>query len=155
MFIYYQLNRKDYMNKVNKSEEVRHSSAQMYNLVSNIREYPNFLPMCYDIEIFEESDTDVKASLKIKSGFVKLDFSTHNVMVKNESVHLNLMDGPFKSLTGDWKFETIGDDSCKVSLDMEFAFENKFVEMALGPVFKGLANKMLDSFCKRADEVYK
>jgi ribosome-associated toxin RatA of RatAB toxin-antitoxin module len=26
--------------------------------------------------------------------------------------------------------------------------------MALGPVFKGLDEKMLDAFCKRAKEVY-
>ncbi|WP_234366515.1 type II toxin-antitoxin system RatA family toxin, partial [Francisella tularensis] len=82
-------------------------------------------------------------------------FGKANTMVKNEHIHLNLMNGPFKSLTGDWKFEPIDEDSCKVSLDMEFTFENKFVERALGPVFRGLADKMLGAFCKRAEEVYK
>ncbi|MDE4953396.1 ubiquinone-binding protein, partial [Francisella tularensis subsp. holarctica] len=38
---------------------------------------------------------------------------------------------------------------------MEFTFENKFVERALGPVFSGLADKMLGAFCKRAEDVYK
>ncbi len=143
------------MNNVNKSAVVNHTCSQMYDLVNDIRHYPEFLPMCYDIEIFEESDTEIKASLKIKSGFVKLDFATHNTMVKDSKVNLNLMNGPFKHLTGEWIFEAEGEDSCKVSLEMDFAFENKFVEMALGPVFRGLANKMLDAFCKRADEVYK
>ncbi|MDE4955421.1 SRPBCC family protein, partial [Francisella tularensis] len=78
----------------------------------------------YDIEIFEQTETETKASLKIKSGFVKLDIGTHNTMVKNEHIHLNLMYGPFKSLTGEWKFEPIDEASCKVSLDMEFTFEN-------------------------------
>jgi ribosome-associated toxin RatA of RatAB toxin-antitoxin module len=126
----------------------------MYNLVNDVRNYPHFLPMCYDVEIFEESDTEIKASLKIKSGFVKLDLATHNIMEKDSRVDLNLMSGPFKSFTGIWLFEDESDTSCKVSLDLDFTFENKFVEMALGPVFKGLANKMLDAFCKRADEVY-
>ncbi|MDE4955361.1 ubiquinone-binding protein, partial [Francisella tularensis subsp. holarctica] len=49
----------------------------------------------------------------------------------------------------------IDEDSCKVSLDMEFTFENKFVERDLGPDFRGLADKMLGAFCKRAEEVYK
>lgn len=143
------------MNKVNKSAEVNYTAEQMYNLVNDIKTYPEFLPMCYDVEVFEHTETEAKASLKIKSGFVKLDFATHNTMTKNEHIHLNLMSGPFKSLTGDWKFELLGENSSKVSLDMEFIFENKFVEMALGPVFCGLADKMLDAFCKRAEEVYK
>ncbi|MFV9972481.1 MAG: type II toxin-antitoxin system RatA family toxin [Francisella endosymbiont of Hyalomma asiaticum] len=143
------------MNKVNKSAVVNYSAAQMYELVNDIISYPKFLPMCYDIEIFEQNEIEAAASLKIKSGFVRLDFATHNTMFKNEHIHLNLMNGPFKSLTGDWKFETQGENSCKVSLDMEFTFENKFVEMALGPVFRGLADKMLGAFCKRAEEVYK
>ena len=143
------------MNKVNKSAIVNYTASQMYDLVNDIESYPQFLPMCYDIEVFEHTETEAKASLKIKSGFVKLDFATHNTMVKDEYIHLNLMNGPFKSLTGDWKFEPQDENSCKVSLDMEFTFENKFVEMALGPVFRGLADKMLGAFCKRAEEVYK
>lgn len=142
------------MNKVNKSAEVNYTAEQMYNLVNDIRSYPEFLPMCYDIEMFQEDATEKKASLKIKSGFVKLDFATHNTMIKNEHIHLNLMSGPFKTLTGDWIFEPLTANSSKVLLNMEFTFENKFVEMALGPVFKGLAEKMLDAFCKRAIEVY-
>ncbi|APC97989.1 type II toxin-antitoxin system RatA family toxin [Pseudofrancisella aestuarii] len=143
------------MNTVNKSAVVNYTCHQMYTLVNDVRSYPEFLPMCYDIEIFEENETEVKAALKIKSGFVKLDFSTHNTMVPDSKVDLKLMNGPFKSLNGHWTFEPIEENkSCRVSLEMDFAFENKFVEMALGPVFKGLANKMLDAFCKRAEEVY-
>ncbi|QIV96119.1 ribosome-associated toxin RatA of RatAB toxin-antitoxin module [Allofrancisella inopinata] len=143
------------MNKVNKFAVVNYSAAQMYDLVNDIKSYPQFLPMCYDVEIFEQTETQAKASLKIKSGFAKLDLATHNTMVKNQRIHLNLISGPFKTLTGDWNFEPQDENSCKVSLDMEFTFENKFVEIALGPVFRGLANKMLDAFCKRAEEVYK
>ncbi|KEI35710.1 type II toxin-antitoxin system RatA family toxin [Allofrancisella frigidaquae] len=143
------------MNKVNKFAVVNYSAAQMYDLVNDIKNYPQFLPMCYDVEIFEQTETQAKASLKIKSGFAKLDLATHNTMVKNQHIHLNLISGPFKTLTGDWNFEPQDENSCKVSLDMEFTFENKFVEIALGPVFRGLANKMLEAFCKRAEEVYK
>ncbi|MCL4144547.1 UNVERIFIED_CONTAM: hypothetical protein GTU68_048435 [Idotea baltica] len=142
------------MNKVNKSSVVNYTAEQMYDLVNDIRSYPEFLPMCEDIEMIEEGATEKKACLKIKSGFVKLDFATHNTMIKNEHIHLNLVKGPFKTLTGDWVFEPLTENTSKVSLNMEFTFENKFVEMALGPVFKGLAEKMLDAFCKRAKEVH-
>ena len=142
------------MNNVNKSEVVNYSVSQMYDLVNDIRAYPEFLPMCDDIEIIKEGETEKEAILKIKSGFVKLDFGTHNTLVKDERIQINLVKGPFKTLTGDWRFKQLTDTTSEVSLNMEFTFENKFVEMALGPVFKGLAEKMLDAFCKRAKEVY-
>jgi ribosome-associated toxin RatA of RatAB toxin-antitoxin module len=142
------------MNNVNKSEVVNYSASQMYDLVNDIRAYPEFLPMCDDIEIIKEGETEKEAILKIKSGFVKLDFGTHNTLVKDERIQINLVKGPFKTLTGDWKFKQLTDTTSEVSLNMEFTFENKFVEMALGPVFRGLAGKMLDAFCKRAKEVY-
>lgn len=142
------------MNKVNKSAVVNYTASQMYDLVNDIRSYPEFLPMCEDIEMIKEGETEKEATLKIKSGFVKLDFGTHNTMIKDEHIHLNLVKGPFKTLTGDWVFKPLSATTSEVSLKMEFTFENKFVEMALGPVFRGLAEKMLDAFCKRAEEVY-
>ena len=142
------------MNIVNKSEVVNYSASQMYNLVNDIRTYPEFLPMCEDIEMISDGETEKEVTLKIKAGFVKLDFGTHNTLIKDEHIHLNLVKGPFKTLTGDWRFKQLTDTTSEVSLNMEFTFENKFVEMALGPVFKGLAEKMLDAFCKRAKEVY-
>ena len=142
------------MNIVKKSAVVDYSCSQMYNLVNDIRNYPEFLPMCYDIEIFSETNESIQASLKIKSGFVKMDFTTTNTMQKDSKIDIDLKNGPFKSLKGQWNFVAIDENSCTVSLDMEFAFENKFVEMALGSVFKSLANKMLDAFCTRAKQVY-
>ena len=142
------------MNNVNKSEIVNYSASQMYDLVNDIRTYPEFLPMCEDIEVISESEFEKEVTLKIKSGFIKLDFGTRNTMVKDEHIHLNLVKGPFKTLTGDWRFKQLTDTTSEVSLNMEFTFENKFVEMALGPVFKGLTEKMLSAFCKRAKEVY-
>ena len=142
------------MNKVNKSEVVNYTASQMYDLVNDIRNYPEFLPMCEDIKIIKEGETEKEVILKIKSGFVKLDFGTHNTMIKNDHIHLNLVKGPFKALTGDWRFKQLTHTTSEISLNMEFTFENKFVEIALGSVFKGLAEKMLDAFCKRAKEVY-
>ncbi len=42
------------MNKVNKSSTVNYTAEQMYDLVNDIRSYPEFLPMCEDIEMIEE-----------------------------------------------------------------------------------------------------
>ena len=57
------------MNKVNKSEVVNYSASQMYDLVNDIRSYPEFLPMCEDIDMIseDETETEVLTNPRIKT----------------------------------------------------------------------------------------
>jgi ribosome-associated toxin RatA of RatAB toxin-antitoxin module len=68
---------------------------------------------------------------------------------------MQLVDGPFRKLTGGWHFTSLGDDACKVELNLDFEFTNMLVEMAFGRIFKELANSMVQAFSQRAKEVYR
>jgi ribosome-associated toxin RatA of RatAB toxin-antitoxin module len=37
---------------------------------------------------------------------------------------------------------------------MEFEFSSHLLQMAIEPVFKQIANSLVDAFCKRAVDVY-
>jgi ribosome-associated toxin RatA of RatAB toxin-antitoxin module len=63
-------------------------------------------------------------------------------------------DGPFKFLQGYWRFEELDDRACKVSLDLKFEFSNRLLAFAVGPVFSNIANGLVDSFRRRAEEIY-
>ena len=67
---------------------------------------------------------------------------------------MRLVEGPFKHLEGFWRFDSLGEQACKVSLDLEFEFSNRLVGMAMGPVFSQIANTLVDAFSKRAEQVY-
>ena len=69
-------------------------------------------------------------------------------------MELELQEGPFKKLRGDWKFLPLRENACKVELDLDFEFSGAFIDKAFGSVFQHAANTLVDSFCKRADEVY-
>jgi len=70
-------------------------------------------------------------------------------------IEMRLIKGPFKHLNGFWRFDALKDESaCKISLDLDFEFENRLLALAVGPVFSQIANSMVDAFCKRAMEVY-
>ena len=51
-------------------------------------------------------------------------------------------------------FEPLRADASKVSLDMEFEFASPLLRVAVEPVFKQIANSLVDAFCKRAVELY-
>ena len=69
-------------------------------------------------------------------------------------MELQLVDGPFKFLHGDWRFEALEDQACKVSLDMKFEFSNPLLGVVAGPVFSNIANGLVESFQRRAEETY-
>ena len=69
-------------------------------------------------------------------------------------IEMRLIEGPFRHLDGFWRFEPVGETACKVSLDLDFEFANKLIGMAMGPLFNQIANTLVDSFCKRAVDVF-
>ncbi|MCW8824824.1 MAG: type II toxin-antitoxin system RatA family toxin [Gammaproteobacteria bacterium] len=142
------------MPNVNKSALVNYSSDEMYQLVSNIDDYQKFLPWCGGSKIVKAEDDFVEATVEIAHGSLKKSFTTHNVNTPGEKIAMSLVDGPFKSLDGNWYFQPLGESGCKVSLDLNFEFSNRLVAMAIGKVFNNIAGSLVDSFAKRAVEVY-
>lgn len=142
------------MTTVDKSALVRYSAQQMYDLVSDIETYPDFLPWCKSADIHREDSTHVEASITIaRSGFSQ-QFTTINTLVPGVSMELQFKSGPFSHLHGIWKFDQLGNEGSKVSLHMEFEFSNVLIGKAFGPVFGRVVDSMVNSFCARADDVY-
>jgi ribosome-associated toxin RatA of RatAB toxin-antitoxin module len=53
-----------------------------------------------------------------------------------------------------WSFKSLRADACKIDFDMQYEFSSVILEQIVGPVFGMIANTMVDSFCKRAEQVY-
>lgn len=142
------------MTTVTRSALVMHSAREMYDLVNDCESYPKFLPWCSNATLIESSEVHMVGKLEIAKAGIKHSFTTRNTLEAPHHIHLQLVDGPFKKLEGDWKFEALSEEACKVTLTMEFEFASKLLSMALGGVFNQAANTMVEAFCKRADEVY-
>lgn len=142
------------MTVIHRAALVEYSTFQMYNLVNDIHLYPEFVPMCKAVEVHKHTETEAEATLKISKGGVKLDLGTKNVMYPHKEIKIQLTKGPFKYLSGLWRFKFLYDKACKISLDLDFEFSNHILAMTLGMVFNTLANTMLEAFCKRATVVY-
>jgi hypothetical protein len=67
---------------------------------------------------------------------------------------MHLVDGPFKTLMGGWKFTPLSADACRIEFHLDFEFTNKLIELAFGRIFKELASNMVQAFTTRAKEVY-
>jgi ribosome-associated toxin RatA of RatAB toxin-antitoxin module len=136
---------------LNRSALVGHEAEAMYRLVTDIEAYPLFLPWCRRATIHESRADYVRATLGIDFRGVRQEFTTENRNEPVQRVQMRLIDGPFKSLAGEWRFVPLAADACKVELDLAYEFASPLLERLVGPVFNHIANTLVDAFIRRAD----
>lgn len=142
------------MHSVSRSALVPYSAAQMYALVKDVEAYPAFLPWCADAELHVEGADFIEASLELHRHGISRRFRTRNALLENEALGIQLINGPFRRLSGGWLFQALGDEGSKVSLELEFEFESRALEMVFGRFFENTCNSLVDSFTQRAAKIY-
>ena len=142
------------MQTVERSGLVRYTPAQMFALVSDVASYPQFLPWCVGSSVQPVSNSEVVATVKVARSVLRTSFTTRNTLVQDRSITMNLEDGPFRSLTGEWKFDPIGDEGSRVSFRVNFEFDNRLMAAALNAAFESVCATMVSAFVDRARAVY-
>lgn len=139
---------------VEKSVLLPFSAEQMFVLVDNVAEYPQFLPWCGGTKVSVIDARKIRATVDINYHHVKQSFTTENVRVASQSIDITLLDGPFKHLDGSWHFISLTPTACKIEFKLNYEFSNKLLEKVVGPVFHYIASTFVEAFIKRAELVY-
>ena len=141
------------MPTINKVAKVPYTAAEMYDLVNAIEEYPQFLPWCPSTTVLSRKAEEVRACIQIAKGGVQHTFTTVNRLQQNKLIEMRLLEGPFRHLEGNWRFEPVV-GGCQVSFDLSFEFSNKFLALTASPILQKIAGSFIDAFTARAGERY-
>ena len=131
-----------------------YSAQIMFEIVNNVAAYPEFLPWCAETRILTQSKSSMEASILMKKAGLNHWFTTKNTIDKNKSIKIALLNGPFKQLDGEWKFIEFEPSASKIELDLSFEFSHGLGATLIAPIFTQIANTLVDSFCKRAQNLY-
>lgn len=142
------------MREVNRHAILAYPAEALFDLVADVQAYPEFLPGCTGAEILQDDGNQVVARLILSQGPLRLSFTTRNTLERPAAIVLELVDGPFSALQGQWSFEALGDDGVKLALKLQFAFSNPMKDFTMGLVFEQTCNTLVDAFVKRADTLY-
>ena len=145
------------MKTVHKSVLIWYSPQEMYQLVTDVNRYSEFLPWCAHAHLVEEHDNGATAEIGIAFAGVTQTFTTRNVHTPGSQVLIQLVNGPFSQLDGQWDFVPLGDGmqrACKVELTMNYGFNSSTLSKLVGPVFDKIAATLVDAFVKRAQQMY-
>ncbi|MGX5914407.1 type II toxin-antitoxin system RatA family toxin [Aliidiomarina sp. Khilg15.8] len=142
------------MPQIERTVLVPYSCQQMFDLVNDIPAYPEFIPGCSDARILQQDGHRVDAELVISKAGFEQKFATRNHLVEPARIDMKLLSGPFKSLHGGWRFESMDNDACKVILHLDFEFSSRMLQFAFGKIFNEVNRRMVDAFAQRAKTVY-
>ena len=126
----------------------------MFALVDDVAAYPDFLPWCSSAEVHSRTDDIVEATLELQKGKISKSFTTRNSRQEYSSIDLALVGGPFRHLSGGWRFQDLGDAGSKVSLELEFEFDSRVADMMFGAFFEDTCNSLVDAFSNRAVAIF-
>ena len=139
---------------------VRHSAANMFDLVSDVEKYPKFVPLCRDLKVksraaMGDGNTVLVADMTVAYKIIRQTFTSR---VALDRPHLKILveyvDGPFKHMHNRWAFRPTGEHTCEVEFFIEYEFASRTLGMLMGAMFDTAFRKFSAAFEKRADQVY-
>ena len=143
------------MKKHYEKRFVDHSPEQMFDLVSNVKSYPDFLPWCLGSRIISNDDNTLIADLIVGFQIYREKFRSKVILNKNENtIQVYYEDGPFKHLSNKWVFIN-NKSGCEINFYLEFEFKNIIFQTLIEKLFSEAVKKMVEAFEKRAEKIYK
>ena len=143
------------MKQVKRSALVGVTAQRMFELINDVESYPQFVPGCAAARVISRGEGEVVAALDIRKGLLRTSFTTRNTLCDGDSVHMTLVEGPFRSLTGVWKLSAIcapgGEPlGCRVELEVNFELSAAIPGSWLGPLFEQTVAGLVDAFVARS-----
>ena len=138
-----------------------HSAEQMYNLIADVRSYPQFLPWCTAARIKSTKPTEdgtgtvIDADLVISFKLFREKFASRVTLNPTGShIDVEYLDGPFRYLNNHWQFNALEDGTCEVDFFVDFEFKSPMLQAVIGLVFNEAMQRIVRAFEKRADDLY-
>jgi ribosome-associated toxin RatA of RatAB toxin-antitoxin module len=140
---------------VEKSVLVGFPAHKMFALVDAVEAYPEFLPWCGGSKVIYRDETRTLATIHINYHGAKQSFTTDNAKEAPHRMTVRLVQGPFKTLDGEWRFTSLNEQACRIDFRLRYEFSSRLLEKLVGPVFNYISNTLVDAFVKRAEKLFK
>ena len=148
------------MPQFSTKRRVQHSAADMFDLVADVKSYPEFVPMCSDMRVRSktgkgEGVTVLVAAMTVAYKMVHQTFTSRATLDNsNLKILVEYLDGPFRRMQNRWAFHPTGEQTCEVEFFIDYEFRSRTLAIMMGALFDTVFRRMAQAFEKRADVVY-
>ena len=148
------------MPRFNSRRLVKHTAAQMFDLVADVERYPEFVPLCSSLKVRQRSrkpdGTEViVCDMTVSFKLVREAFTTQVTLDRtNLKILVEYLQGPFSNLENRWTFEPKSEDRCEVGFYLDYEFKSRMLGILMGTMFDTAFRRFAAAFEKRADLIY-
>lgn len=151
------------MPRYSTRRQVAFSSEQMFALVADVEQYPQFLPLCEGLRIKERTvDTEgrpvIIAAMDVGYKAIRERFTSRVVLDRAQNrILVSYLDGPFSRLENRWAFRDVDGTRpihCDVEFFIDYEFRSFILQTLMGAMFDQAFRKFADAFEARARQVY-
>ena len=132
------------MPKINRTAILSVDAIRAFEVVNRVEGYPDFLPGCEKVKILESTEKYSMVQVDVAWAGFSESFVTKTWPTKYESILMEFVEGPFRHLSGKWTFARIGNDGCKVALDLTYEFEG--LANLASPLIKNSVDQIVKAF---------
>jgi coenzyme Q-binding protein COQ10 len=139
---------------IRESRFVRWSAGQMFDLVADVRSYPQFLPWIIATRVRRDDEREMVADMLI--GFDKFREKFTSLVHKRPpyEIAVEYVEGPMRRLENSWRFMPTERGGCRVDFCVDFEFRSAVFEKLAGQYFDRAFRKMVSAFETRAEALY-
>ena len=143
------------MRSVRRQHQVPYTPEQMFDLVSDIEAYPDFLHWCRGSSVEKTGDSEVVATVEVGIGGIRRSFTTRNRLTRPDEITMELVAGPFDAFSGRWNFAASANGGSTVRLKLAFEVSTTPLEMLFASLFEEMVHTQVAAFVSRADDIYR
>ena len=139
---------------------VRHSAADMFDLVADVEHYPEFVPMCRAMKVRQRTAAGegvevVVADMTVSFKLVRETFRSRVTLDRPKlQILVEYLQGPFSHMQNRWTFRPLDDRSCEVEFFIDYEFRSRTLGLLMGGMFDVAFRRFAAAFETRADRVY-
>ena len=132
---------------------LRYAPEQLFDLVADVRRYPEFLPWCVGARVISRTEKEVVADLTIGFKMFRESFRSHVTLDRPERIQVRYLNGPFRYLNNQWRFLP-HPQGTEVCFFVDFEFRSRLLQAVIGTVFNEAVRLMVRAFERRAMRLY-
>jgi coenzyme Q-binding protein COQ10 len=139
---------------------VRHAAADMFDLVADMEQYPEFVPLCQDMRVRKRTATGegietVVAEMTVAYKILRETFTSRVTLDRsNLQILVEYLNGPFSRMENRWDFHPVGEQLCDVEFFISYEFKSRVFAMLMGAMFDTAFRRFSLAFERRADVIY-
>jgi coenzyme Q-binding protein COQ10 len=144
------------------TRRVRHSAQNMFDLVTDVEAYPEFVPLCTGMRLRQRTrdETGVEtllADMEVGYKAIRERFTSRAICNRAKlTIFVEYVDGPFSRMKNRWIFrdEPGAGRASTVEFFIDYEFRSRVLGLLMGSMFDTAFRRFSAAFERRADQVY-